>query len=47
MNRMSTLQGPETERIVIEDTQRWLMQAVVGLNLCPFAKAVITKNLVR
>lgn len=35
------------EHIAIEDTQRWLMQAVVGLNLCPFAKAVITKNLVR
>ena len=47
MNRMTTLQGPETERIAIEDTQRWLMQAVVGLNLCPFAKAVVTKNLVR
>lgn len=38
---------PEAERIAIEDTQRWLMQAVVGLNLCPFAKAVVTKNLVR
>ena len=44
---MTTLQESEMERIVIEDTQHWLMQAVVGLNLCPFAKAVVTKNLVR
>ncbi len=44
---MTTLQESETERIAIEDTQRWLMQAVVGLNLCPFAKAVVTKNLLR
>ena len=44
---MTTSPMPEAERIAIEDTQRWLMQAVVGLNLCPFAKAVVTKNLVR
>ena len=35
------------EATVVEDTQRWLMQAVVGLNLCPFAKAVVVKDLVR
>jgi hypothetical protein len=35
------------ERTVIEDTQTWLMQAVVGLNLCPFAKAVVVKDRVR
>jgi hypothetical protein len=44
---MTPSQISEAERITIEDTQRWLMQAVVGLNLCPFAKAVVTKNLVR
>lgn len=44
---MTTVQVPEAEQIAIEDTQRWLMHAVVGLNLCPFAKAVVTKNLVR
>jgi hypothetical protein len=32
---------------VVEDTQHWLLAAVVGLNLCPFAKAVVVKNLVR
>jgi hypothetical protein len=44
---MTPSQISEAERITIEDTQRWLLQAVVGLNLCPFAKAVVTKNLVR
>ena len=37
----------DTERIAIEDTQAWLTRAVVGLNLCPFAKAVMAKGLVR
>jgi hypothetical protein len=27
-----------------EDTQRWLERAVIGLNLCPFAKAVHVKQ---
>ncbi len=38
---------PEQERIVIEDTQKWLLDAVVGLNLCPFAKSVVVKDMVR
>ncbi len=33
--------------IAIQDTQRWLERAVIGLNLCPFAKAVHIKDLVR
>lgn len=28
----------------ITDTRRWLERAVIGLNLCPFAKAVYVKN---
>ena len=31
----------------IEQTQHWLEQAVIGLNLCPFAKAVHTKGQIR
>ena len=31
----------------IEDTRRWLERAVIGLNLCPFAKAVHAKGQVR
>jgi hypothetical protein len=32
---------------VIEDTRRWVQRAVIGLNLCPFAKAVEVKQQVR
>ncbi len=31
----------------IADTQRWLERVVIGLNLCPFAKAVVAKQQVR
>ena len=37
----------DVERVVIEDTQLWLNKAVIGLNLCPFAKAVVAKQQVR
>jgi hypothetical protein len=29
---------------VVADTQRWLERAVIGLNLCPFAKSVHVKG---
>jgi uncharacterized protein len=29
---------------ILADTQRWLERAVIGLNLCPFAKAVHVKG---
>ncbi len=32
---------------VIADTRRWVQRAVIGLNLCPFAKAVEVKQQVR
>lgn len=32
---------------VIAATRRWLEKAVIGLNLCPFAKSVYVKNQVR
>lgn len=35
--------APEV-RVVVEDTVRWLERAVIGLNLCPFAKAVHIKG---
>ena len=28
----------------VDDTRRWLERAVIGLNLCPFAKAVLVKQ---
>lgn len=30
--------------IVEQDTRRWVERAVIGLNLCPFAKGVYVKN---
>ena len=33
--------------LVIAATRRWLERAVIGLNLCPFAKAVHVKQLIR
>jgi hypothetical protein len=49
MNEADMTKGltPSQERTAIEDTQKWLLQAVVGLNLCPFAKAVVVKDMVR
>lgn len=37
--------APQTDDAqVVEDTRRWLQRAVIGLNLCPFAKAVDVKE---
>ena len=36
-----------TDEMVLEKTRHWLEKAVIGLNLCPFAKAVYVKNQVR
>ena len=33
--------------LALADTQRWLERAVIGLNLCPFAKAVQQKGQIR
>ena len=32
---------------IIDETRHWLTQAVIGLNLCPFAKAVYVKEQIR
>ena len=36
-----------TDEAVLAATRYWLEKAVIGLNLCPFAKAVYVKNQVR
>ena len=36
-----------TDEQVLTHTRHWLEKAVIGLNLCPFAKAVYVKNQVR
>jgi hypothetical protein len=35
------------DALVVEDTRRWVQRAVIGLNLCPFAKSVEVKQQVR
>jgi hypothetical protein len=39
----TSLQAPP-ENWMVQDTLRWLERAVIGLNLCPFAKAVHVKG---
>lgn len=39
--------GPSTAAMALAETRAWVERAVIGLNLCPFAKAVQVKNLVR
>ena len=36
-----------TDEQVLVQTRHWLEKAVIGLNLCPFAKAVYVKNQIR
>ena len=36
----------DKQQAVVRDTVAWLERAVIGLNLCPFAKAVHVKGLV-
>ena len=44
MTTDSTARDASLHDIVIADTVRWLEKAVIGLNLCPFAKGVHTKD---
>ena len=46
---MTALNLPTTQPSIeaaVRDTRHWLEKAVIGLNLCPFAKAVHVKGLV-
>lgn len=42
-----TAPEPVTAELAIAETRAWLEHAVIGLNLCPFAKAVHVKGQVR
>jgi len=44
MSRMEEIVG---EKRVVEATILWLEKVVIGLNLCPFAKAIHVKNQIR
>jgi hypothetical protein len=39
--------NPELEAAVVAATRRWIEVAVIGLNLCPFAPAVVQANGIR
>ena len=41
---MPDLSAPSRQALVERDTRAWLEHAVIGLNLCPFAKAVYVKG---
>lgn len=41
------LADPAAVETIVAATQRWLERAVIGLNLCPFAKAVHVKKQIR
>lgn len=38
---------PDTHEAIIAETRHWLISTVIGLNLCPFARAVHAGNRVR
>ena len=44
---LPTATTPPDDAQVLAATRRWLEHAVIGLNLCPFAKAVYVKEQVR
>ena len=44
---LPTATTPPDDAQVLAATRRWLERAVIGLNLCPFAKAVYVKEQVR
>lgn len=46
-NTMSTPNLNADDDQIIAATERWLEKAVIGLNLCPFAKAVHVKKQIR
>jgi hypothetical protein len=46
-NVLTPFDDAATTVAVIASTQRWLERAVIGLNLCPFAKAVYVKRQIR
>jgi len=44
MSLNTTSMKVKSENLMVQDTLRWLEKAVIGLNLCPFAKSVYVKG---
>jgi hypothetical protein len=47
MSSPSSASSPAARDAILDATRHWLTRAVIGLNLCPFAKAVHVKNQIR
>src|SRR3974390_1585667 len=47
MSPPSSASRPESHDAILDATRHWLTRAVIGLNLCPFAKSVHVKNQIR
>lgn len=48
MSKRSAVQANRVDKaVVLLQSRRWLERAVIGLNLCPFAKAVAVKQQIR
>jgi hypothetical protein len=47
LTALHPLEDAALAEAAVNDTRRWLERAVIGLNLCPFAKAVHVKQQVR
>ncbi len=43
---MNSASGSDSQQVIL-DCKRWLERAVIDLNLCPFAKSVHAKGLIR
>lgn len=37
----------QEDQVVIAKTKKWILDTVIGLNLCPFAKSPFVKNLIQ
>jgi len=44
---LSTFNASDPPSLVIQQTKEWVGKFVVGLNMCPFAKPVLAKGLIR
>jgi uncharacterized protein len=47
MNVLTPFADPAEAETIVSATRLWLERAVIGLNLCPFAKAVYAKHQIR
>jgi hypothetical protein len=47
ISRLPAMPSTISNNSIVANTKSWIEKAVIGLNLCPFAKAVYVKNQIR